>query len=332
MFSNGFINLTWEELCDTIGQGNILAHYFGITYLPCVINSPLREDKNPSFGLRYLNGNIVFKDFSSGESGSLLTLLKRYFNITRLELINKIYLDFQLSNTINILNYSISKVKITQKAEKINFKIKVRVKKWRDEDFEFWKLFGIDKEWLTFGSIYPISHIFITKGDYEYIIPAEKYAYAYIENKDNNISVKVYQPFSENYKWINSHDRSVWDLWGKLPPSGDKLIITSSRKDSLCTWANTGIPCTNLQAESYLPKEQVINELKSRFSTVFVLYDNDFTKETNVGRVCGEKIALLYSLKQIEIPEKLKSKDPSDLYKNHGVIIFKEALNQLINN
>ena len=114
---------------------------------------------------------------------------------------------------------------------------------------------------------------------------------------------------------MNKHDGSVWDLWTKLPDKGDNLIITSSRKDALCIWANTGIPSLSLQAESYLPKQHVVQQLKDRFKNVYVLYDNDFDSSENHGRELGNLMAKEFDLIQIEIPDEYKSKDTSDLYK-----------------
>ena len=45
------------------------------------------------------------------------------------------------------------------------------------------------------------------------VIPCEKYAYAYIEFKDGLPTYKIYQPFSENYKWLNNHDR-LYGIYG----------------------------------------------------------------------------------------------------------------------
>ena len=128
---------------------------------------------------------------------------------------------------------------------------------------------------------------------------------------------------------MSKHDSSVWDLWSQLPPTGDKLIITSSRKDALSIWANTGIPSTGLQGEGYLPKFHVVEQLKSRFKRVFILYDNDFDKEINFGRLQGASLAELFGLEQIEIPSDLLSKDSSDLYLNHGKQIQKQIITQL---
>lgn len=206
----------------------------------------------------------------------------------------------------------------------------VKVREWRDYDLDYWGKFGISLPWLKFAEVYPVSQVFITKGDKNFIIPADKYAYVYVEKKSGEVSLKVYQPLSTTHKWINKHDSSVWSLWNQLPKQGEYLIITSSLKDSLCIWENTGIPACSLQAESYLPKEHVVRKLKSRFKKIFVLYDNDFTKEVNYGRLYGAHIAKELGLIQIELPEALGAKDSSDLYSLRGKEVLVKTIKELV--
>ena len=330
MISKGSIGLSWKDLSERIGQENILSYYLGITKLPCVINSPLRKDERPSLGFKYhSDGNITYYDFSTKEKGSLLAFLKQYFNMSYTDVINKIGIDLLITSLPSDI-----KLKINKRMGKVTLDsdvdIKVKIRNFKSYDIEYWASYGISKEWLKFGKIYAISHFFVNKNNRNYTIPADKYAYVYIEHKDGKISLKIYQPYSL-YKWISTHNSSVWDLWEQLPPTGDKLIITSSRKDALCIWSNTGVPATSLQAESYLPKPQVINELKQRFKTIYVLYDNDFTKQQNWGNLYGQKLAMTFDLKQIEIPRELNSKDSSDLYKNYNSDIFVSEINKLLN-
>ena len=161
-------------------------------------------------------------------------------------------------------------------------------------------------------------------------IKADKYAYTFVERKDGICSEKVYQPFNKNgMKWRSGHDSSVWDLWTKLPPRGKKCIITSSRKDALCIWANTGIPSVSLQGEAVGVKPQVMEELKSRFEEVYVLYDNDFKGEQNYGRIDGKKLSEQFGVIQIEIPSIYMCKDTSDLYKKYGKNTVVKVLEQL---
>lgn len=205
------------------------------------------------------------------------------------------------------------------------------MRRWENYDFQYWESYGIPRNWLLHADIYPISHIFIV-GNTGYIrtIKADKYAYTFIERKDGVCSEKIYQPFNkEGMKWRSGHDSSVWDLWTKLPPRGERCIITSSRKDALCIWANAGIPSVSLQGEAVGVKPQVMEELKGRFNEVFVLYDNDKKSEINYGRIDGQKLAEKFDITQIEIPDMYMCKDISDLYKKYGRGTVVNVLKQL---
>lgn len=300
-----------EEVLSKVSEEDIMYFYLGIVHLPTVICSPLRKDTNPSLGLHYNNkGHICFRDFATGERGSLYYLLMKMFNISYKELFENILanlVEFP-EPTANVLPVSSSSTHRKSPRKSPIVDIQVAIRPWKSWDREYWSSYGITKKFLKLGKVFPISHIFLIREDESCIpIPADKYAYAYIEEKDNKISIKTYQPFSKDYKWINKHTADVWDLWQQLPLTGDYLIITSSRKDAMCIWCNTGIPACSLQAESYLPKESVINELKGRFKNIFILYDNDFGKPVNHGREYGKYLLMrlgypkLSCLKSLEL-------------------------------
>lgn len=325
MIARGSDSTSIEKVNDLYSDFDIAHKYLGITCVPEVINSPLRQDNNPSLGLFINNrtNSLWFKDFGSGEKGSLYDLLARMWNVSKDKVYERILEDMPASALIRKRG-----VKVYRKSAG---KVEVRVREWRDYDIAYWDSYGISLPWLKFGEIYPISHIILTKNRHSYPIPAEKYAYVYVERKDGIVSFKIYQPYSKEYKWMSKHDSSVWDLWTKIPEKGDKLIITSSRKDALAIWSNTGIPALSLQGEGYIPKEHVVQQLKDRYNKVYVLYDNDFQSEENHGRMYGKMIAERFNVTQIEIPEKWESKDPSDLVKNHGREVLREVIYELVN-
>lgn len=325
MVARGSDSTSIEKVNDLYSDFDIAHKYLGITCVPEVINSPLRQDNNPSLGL-FINSktnSLWFKDFGSGEGGSLYDLLAKMWNVSKDKVYKRILEDMPAPALIRKHG-----AKVYRKSAG---KIEVRVREWKDYDIAYWDSYGISLPWLKFGEIYPISHIIITKNGHSYPIPAEKYAYVYVERKDGIVSFKIYQPYSKEYKWMSKHDSSVWDLWTKIPEKGDKLIITSSRKDALAIWSNTGIPALSLQGEGYIPKEHVVQQLKDRYNKVYVLYDNDFQSEENHGRMYGKMIAERFNVTQIEIPEKWGSKDPSDLVKNHGREVLREVINELVN-
>ena len=205
------------------------------------------------------------------------------------------------------------------------------MRKWEQRDFDYWASYGVPKRWLLHADIYPVSHIFIiSETGYIRTVVADPYAYTFIERKDNICTEKVYQPFNkQGMKWRSGHDSSVWDLWTKLPLQGEKVIITSSRKDVLCIWANTGIPSVSLQSEAINVKPSVMRELMDRFKQVYVLFDNDQNREKNYGRIDGQKLSEQFGIEQIEIPDSYMCKDISDLYHKYGQGTVVKVLRQL---
>lgn len=310
----------------SMSEVDIASIYLGIQKLPCLINNPLRDDKNPSLGVFTKDMvSVGFKDFATGKSYTLFNFLSELWGCSRYDVLERLYKDTQ--GTTKLKATKIKKVKYSHLTD-----LKVKVRDWEDWDIEYWNNYGIEFNFLKQSNTYPIEYIILQYGENSLISKADKYAYVYVEFKDGNTSLKVYQPYaSRENKFKNNHNNSVWDLWDKLPEKGDKLIITSSKKDSMCVWSNTGIPCTNMQSESVMPKESVIAELKSRFKDIYVLYDNDYTKVGNPGQTYALKICNEFDLKNIKIPDEYESKDPSDLYKNHGKEIFNEILIKLTN-
>jgi hypothetical protein len=337
-FGTGKIQLGFLDILQRVSPEAILAYYTNITKVPCVIKSILRVDKNPSLGLYYSTTGIAYIDYATNDRGSLTALLMKYMQLTFEELKARIVKDMDKIKDLDrfiIPNESMHRysnkektyVNTTNKRLDTHKNIEVATRPFNEDDLTYWKNQGVEEKWLKFGEVYPISDICVGRNWFK----AEKYAYVYVEYKDNLVSKKVYQPFSKRLKWICNHDSSVWDLWQQVMKSNsDKLIITKSRKDALCIWSNTKIPCTSLQAEGFLPKEHVLNQLKEKFKKIWILYDNDYDKVKNYGREYGSKISKLYNIPQIEIPNEYQSKDASSLYFNMGKVNFIKVINNMI--
>lgn len=316
-----------DVLLGKTSEFDIMRFYLNIDVLPALINSPLRQDRNASVSIFSPDGvKVFYKDFGTGEHGSIFDLLGRMWNRTFSETITKIWDDIDRVKH-NRINLNRTRRGIIHKSNSI---LEVRTRQWFDYDMEYWNSYGISRKWLEFGDVYPISHILITRDNITKIIPAEKLAYVYVERKDGKVSLKVYQPKSQRLKWLSKHDSSVWDLWSRLPDRGDTLFITSSRKDALCLWENTGIPSVSLQGEGYVPKEKVINQLKQRFGRVIIFFDNDYDKDENHGHIYASRLSGMFNLDMVEIPSEYKSKDPSDLFKNHGAETFRRVIKELV--
>lgn len=309
MFAHCESSITIQDVVTSIPQETIAAHYLGITKLPCLVNSPLRADKNPSIGFYIKNGNILWTDFADKSGGDIFLFLEKLWGLPEEKVLSRIKKDFSNFSTKYTISLKKSCTATTSKNTQKDIQCKIRP--WRTYDLEYWESFGISKEWLDFAEIYPVQKIFVTDDNITRQYPADKYAYAYIEHKEGRVSMKIYQPFNtDGYKWINKHDKSVISLWTKVPENGEYICMCSSTKDALCLWANTGIPSIAVQGEGYPISKTALTQLKTRFKYCLVMFDNDA-----VGLRDAEKFSKETGFINVVLPEFNGGKDISDLYK-----------------
>ena len=85
-----------------------------------------------------------------------------------MEVLERIYKDIpNMGSSISIeacTSYTIKSQKSVSKTD-----LKVKIRPWRDYDLEYWSSYGISKEWLVYAEVYPVSQIFIIKGEDTYI-------------------------------------------------------------------------------------------------------------------------------------------------------------------
>lgn len=296
------------------------------------ILSPIRPEKRASFGFFVGDDNeILFKDFRLG-GGDCIKFVQLKYNLNYNDALNKIAKDFKLDDYFILPSIvSSQERKIVQDRIQIldnhvKFILRKRKRNWNIYDIKFWKSFGITEKTLKQYRVEPIDYFFIN----EHIIKAERYAYSFTETKDGYETYKIYQPFSEKYKWINSHSEDVWQGWTQLPEKGTHVIVTKSLKDVMAITENFNIPAVSLQAESVKPKKVVIDELKKRFFHVLLFYDNDYDKDTNWGQKYAKQLSEEFELDNIYIPSRYKAKDYSDLVKKYGVDVSNNILQKEI--
>ena len=308
-FSSGRSSISLDDILSRVTEADILSFYLGIKKVPCIMNSPLRKDVNPSFGLFSPDGKrIYYTDFSTKDRGGLFDLLGKLWYCSYQDVLIKIDKDIpKFCDSTYIHKYTPCMVTSTSSSHS---ELQCRVREWRDYDTEYWGSYGISLEWLKYAEVYPISHKIIIKDGNRYVFGADKYAYAYVEHKENKVTLKIYQPFNKIYKWCNKHDRSVISLWTKVPEYGDRICICSSMKDALCLWANTDIPSISIQGEGYSISNTAVNELRRRYKHIYILLDND-----EPGLKDSKKLEEETGFTNIILPKFDGGKDISDLYK-----------------
>lgn len=327
-FSSGRPSVCLQDVLSITTEAQIASSYLGIQSIPCVIQSPLRQDNHPSFGIYSPDGvEVNYIDFSTHEGGRIFTLLSKMWNMPFEEVCNRIYQDFHKTHSTSDIEVKISKVQIRSTGSS-DVKMECKVREWKEYDIAYWESFGVPLEWLKYAEVYPISHKIVTKGNQKYVFGADKYAYAYVERKEGNVTLKIYQPFNKaGFKWANKHDKSIVSLWTKVPEYGRRICICSSLKDALCLWANTGIPAIAIQGEGYPMSDTAINELKRRYTEIYICLDND-----SAGIQDALKLASKTGFINIVLPQFKGGKDISDLYKAKGKEEFLKIIIPLFNN
>ena len=311
-------NVSVTELFEKYSEVEVLTAVFPeIKRIPCKISSPFRSDSNPSFGI-YMDDNkhIRFKDFGDSScKGTLLDLLCMKWNCSFRQVFGKILEVMQEQNDSDVTIKPKQIKTLTRREVNELTKIQVAVRPWKQYDYDYWNSYGISKQWLKYAEVYPISHKIITKKDaggkeQKYIFSADKYAYVFVERKENKLQLKIYQPYNKKYKWCSCMDSSVISLWTKVPEKGDRIVICSSLKDSLCLSANLHIPAISPQGEGYNLSDTAVSELKRRYKKIFICYDTD-----KAGIEDGKKLSQQTGFIQI-VPDLGTEKDLSDYYKS----------------
>lgn len=318
MISKGHKIKEYSDILKTISEEEILFSYTNLS-VPILIKSPFRKDNNPSFSIYQTPlGKIKYRDFATGDSGGLLDFLSMWLNKSHAEIIDQILEEAVKQHK---LYKSCRKSKVTNKLGESNLLCTIR--KWEDYDIAYWKQFGISIKWLKYAEIYPIKYIIYEFKDGQNAYLADKLAYAYVEHKEGNTTLKIYQPYNKTgFKWRTKHNSSVISLWTKIPEKGNLVCICSSVKDALCLWENTGIPSLAIQGEGYGMSKTAIEILKKRYSNIIIIFDND-----KAGLEDGAKFSKLTGFINIILPQFDGGKDISDLF---SIIKNKQMFNNKI--
>lgn len=180
-------------------QADIAAYYLNIKSIPSLIHSPLRLDNKPSFALYCPKGTEVnYKDFSTGESGTIWTLLTKLWNCSMADAVARVHNDLgnkSYGTKIGISDYTKRYCIINSHID-----LQCKVREWRDYDIEYWKSYGISLKWLKYANVYPISHKIIIKDNISYAFGADKYAYAYVEFKEGKVTLKKFECPMRNHR------------------------------------------------------------------------------------------------------------------------------------
>jgi DNA primase len=311
-------NITLDWILSKVTEYDIYAKYIGQFKVGMIYNSPFRKDKNPSFGIYYSRRTkqLLFKDHGTGECGNVIKFVSLFTGKTE-------YNDI-LSDIVDKLNIT-NNTKLVSSKQYIpptETAIGVVRQEFTDVDINYWKQFNISINTLKKFNVNSIKYYLcngIVKGTYKRENPM--YAYKVYNN------FKIYRPLADKYtKWRNN--LTDYDIQGyeQLPQKGDILFITKSMKDVMCLH-EMGYPAVSPSSEStFLPKD-VLEQLKTRFKRIIILFDRD-----TAGVKRSRKLSRETGLEAMFINKKFKAKDVSDAVKANSFEEIKNWLDETIEN
>lgn len=311
-------NITLDWILSKVTEYDIYAKYIGQFKVGMIYNSPFRKDKNPSFGIYYSKRTkqLLFKDHGTGECGNVIKFVSLFTGKTEY---NDILSD--IVDKLNITNNTklVSSKQYIPPTETV---IGVVRQEFTDVDINYWKQFNISINTLKKFNVNSIKYYLcngIVKGTYKRENPM--YAYKVYNN------FKIYRPLADKYtKWRNN--LTDYDIQGyeQLPQKGDILFITKSMKDVMCLH-EMDYPAVSPSSEStFLPKD-VLEQLKTRFKRIIILFDRDVA-----GVKRSRKLSRETGLEAIFINKKFKAKDVSDAVKANSFEEIKNWLDETIKN
>lgn len=311
-------NITIDWILSKVTEYDIYAKYIGQFKVGMIYNSPFRKDKNPSFGIYYSKRTkqLLFKDHGTGECGNVIKFVSLFTGKTE-------YSDI-LSDIVDKLNITNNTKLVSSKQYIPSTETVIGIvrQEFTDVDINYWKQFNISINTLKKFNVNSIKYYLcngIVKGTYKRENPM--YAYKVYNN------FKIYRPLADKYtKWRNN--LTDYDIQGyeQLPQKGDILFITKSMKDVMCLH-EMGYPAVSPSSEStFLPKD-VLEQLKTRFKRIIILFDRDVA-----GVKRSRKLSRETGLEAIFINKKFKAKDVSDAVKANSFEEIKNWLNETIKN
>ena len=270
------------------------------------------NERTPSMCI-YTNGSNTYKykDFSTGKGGSGVDLVKDLYGLSfhkAAQLIIENYNDYVLHNNggYDLEDFQrASKYKVTSH----------KLRGWSTQDQYFWTQFNIGSKLLEAHNVKPLESYCMTKDDKELCIKG-LYLYGYF--KDDGTLYKIYQPKTLDKKFIKVGN--YVQGWEQLNDYSN-LIITSSLKDVMSIKSlKLRIDVIAPDSENTMLKQDVMEELASKYEKIIVLFDYD-----DAGIASMQAYKEKYPF--IETTVLPMSKDVSDSIKDSGA---KEVMMRLV--
>jgi len=203
------IVVTKPYILSKISQEDIYSYYFNLAGNTNNINvtksycNPLRQDNSPSCRFYYNAADTLkFHDFAYDFNEDCFGFAAHYLHIDVnskegfKKILNDIALRFGLvednRNTKEILKQTFfEKIVKAKKGIDRTITFDIVPREWEAVDVQYWRQYGLTKQYLKYHKVYPIQHLYLNK-NLKYTHNAYDPAYGYYFNKGR---WKIYFPF-----------------------------------------------------------------------------------------------------------------------------------------
>ncbi len=306
--------ITKDFLLSEFSEETIFCHYLGINSISKkLIRNPTRNDKNPTCGF-YRNGSgvLILHDFATGEYFNCFSYVMKMFNCTYHEALDTIARDFGILQNTSKLTPVVKEVPKFKDENKVTC-IQVELGKYSEQDLKWWGSFGITEKTLNKFRVFPCKSVFLN-GNLVSQRAQHNPIYGYYFGKKDGIEQwRIYFPQRKEMKFMGNVPTKTIQGFKQLPKSGKLVVITKSMKDTMSLY-ELGIPACAPNSENAFVSDSVLDNLKSRFKYIVVLYDNDIPGIQNMRKIKKAHPELNY----MYIPRKFGAKDFSDFVKKFG--------------
>lgn len=331
-------DITAQQVLQKVSQEEIFEFILGVPFdMSERYLSPLRlEDTRPGcrFDIR-ADGAILFIDFGDKiqTHNTCFGLVMRYHNVRLQGAVSIIIAHFNLSDDYNdyipVDKVFAHKEYTPRTISTITYDKIDYVKR----DKLYWSNFLITTDQLLSDNVFSTNKFYIERegsSKKSISIMAPCYAIDFISR------VKLYQPFSNKYRFITNCDENNIGNFDSLPRIGDNLVIAKSYKDHRVI-RNFLLKIFTIwfQNEGCVPSLEILKNLTERFVNIIIFFDND-----KAGIEAAIKLTNIFNsfrpdcTKMIHLPIRtdrtMQWKDPGEFIKKEGqydlIKTFKEIL------
>ena len=320
--------ITKDLLLSKFSEETIFCHYLGINSISKkLIRNTTRDDKNPTCGFyRNGSGTLILHDFATGEYFNCFSYVMKAYHCDYHKALDIIASDFGLICRDDRPVPTIRHVPTFKEEENKITYIQIEMGKFDEQDLKWWGSFGITEKTLNKFRVFPCKSVFLN-GNLVSQRAQHNLIYGYYFGKKDGIEQwRIYFPKRKEMRFMGNVPTKTIQGYKQLPKEGKLLVITKSMKDVMLLY-ELGIPAIAPNSETQFVSDKMLEELRTRFKHIVLLYDNDLTGVTFTNKIRKAHPDLIPFL----IPRKTLCKDLSDFYKTYGKLETKLLIKSGIN-